>query len=75
LVWERQAEIVASGLLVHGVEQIAGPAFGHGLCGPERRVQFGGERVGGIGCRAESEQREVLQGRGRGANPPLAIVD
>ena len=40
-----QPEIVAGGLLVHGVEEIAGPALGHGLRGPERGVELRRERI------------------------------
>ena len=58
---QRQTEIVARSLLIHGVEQIAGAALGHGFRGPERGVQLGRERVGGIGGGAEPQQREVLQ--------------
>ncbi len=72
---QRQPEIVACGLLVHGVEQIAGAALGHGLRRPERGVQLGRERVRGIRRRAEPEQRQVLQRRRRGADPARAVVD
>ena len=58
---ERQPEVVARRLLVHRVEQIARAALGHGLRCPERGVQLGRERIGGIGGRAEPEQGEVLQ--------------
>jgi hypothetical protein len=44
---EREPEIVASCLLVHGVEKIAGPAFGRRLRRPERSVELGRKRVGG----------------------------
>jgi hypothetical protein len=68
-------EIVADRLLVHGVEQIARAALRHGLRRPERGVQLGRERVRGIRCRAQPEQRHVLQRRRCGADPARAVID
>jgi len=72
---QSQAEIVARGLLVHGVKEIAGSAFGHGLGGPERRVELGRKRIGGIGGRAQPQQRKVLQRRRGRADPASTVVD
>ena len=66
-----QPEIVARGLLVHGVEEIARAALGHGLCRPERSVQLGRERVRPIRRRAEPQECEVLQRRRRRADPAV----
>ena len=72
---ECQTEIVARSFLVHGVEQVASAALGHGLRRPERGVQLGRERVRRIRRRADPEERHVLQ-RGRcGADPARAVVD
>ena len=70
-----QPEIVAGGLLVHGVEEIAGPALGHGLRGPERRVELGRERVARIRGGADAEQRQVLQHRRQRRGPGRPVED
>lgn len=72
---ERQPEIVARGLLVHGAEQIARPALGHGPSRPERGIQLGREWVRGIRCRAQPEPRHVLQHVRGATDPTCAIVD
>ncbi|SEN76849.1 hypothetical protein SAMN04489859_101613 [Paracoccus alcaliphilus] len=57
---EGEPEVAARGFLVHCIEQIAGPALGDGLRGPERRIELGGERVGRVGGGANAKQRHVL---------------
>ena len=66
---QRQPEIIACGLFVHGVEQIASAALGHGFCGPEGGVQLGRERVGSVRRRAQAKPGHFLQCRWRNAAP------
>ena len=65
---QEQREHVARRLLVHRIAEVAVAPLARRLGGPQRLVELRRKRVRGVGRRADSEQREVLQGVERGCD-------